>query len=118
MLHHPGHTKGSCSFLFDVKDETKSYRVLLANMPTIVTESKFSEIPAYPDIAKDYTYTLTVMKQLKFDLWLSAHASQFGLHTKHQVGDKYNPSAFMDQAGYNAAISRLQNELDKKLQNK
>lgn len=118
MLHHPGHTKGSCSFLLDVKDEARSYRVLLANMPTIVTDSKFSEIPAYPDIAKDYAYTLSAMKKLKFDLWLSAHASQFGLHTKHQVGDPYNPAAFIDPAGYDAAISHLQGELDKKLQEK
>ncbi len=50
MLHHPGHTKGSCSFLFDVKDERRSYRVLIANMPTIVTEKNFADIPAYPDI--------------------------------------------------------------------
>ncbi|RZK34741.1 MAG: subclass B3 metallo-beta-lactamase [Hymenobacter sp.] len=118
MLHHPGHTKGSCSFLLDVKDEIRSYRVLLANMPTIVTDSKFSEIPAYPDIAKDYTYTLNAMRKLKFDLWLSAHASQFDLHAKHQVGDKYNPSAFMDQAGYDAETSRLQAELDKKMKDK
>lgn len=118
MLHHPGHTKGSCSFLLDVKDEARSYQVLLANMPTIVTDSKFSEIPAYPDIAKDYAYTLNAMKKLKFDLWLSAHASQFGLHTKHQLGGPYHPTAFTDQAGYDAAISRLQAELDKKVQGK
>jgi metallo-beta-lactamase class B len=29
MLHHPGHTKGSSSFLFDVKDENKTYKVLV-----------------------------------------------------------------------------------------
>ena len=58
MLHHPGHTKGSCSFLFDVKDEHRTYKVLIANMPTIVTDKKFSDIPSYPDIAKDYAYTL------------------------------------------------------------
>ncbi len=27
MLHHPGRTRGSCSYLFDVKDEQRSYRV-------------------------------------------------------------------------------------------
>lgn len=48
MLHHPGHTKGSSSFLFDVKDERRSYRVIIANMPTIVTEKNFADIPAYP----------------------------------------------------------------------
>lgn len=115
MLHHPGHTKGSCSFLFDVKDEHRSYSVLIANLPTIVTEKKFSEIPAYPDIAKDYTYTLDAMKKLSFDIWLSSHASQFGLHTKHQPGDGYNPVAFMDRNGYDAAINDLQNQFAKKI---
>jgi metallo-beta-lactamase class B len=71
MLHHPGHTKGSCSYLVDVKDERKTYRVLIVNMPSIITERKFSEIQAYPDIAKDYAYTLDALKKLSFDLWLS-----------------------------------------------
>ena len=29
MLHHPGHTKGSCSFLFTVKDEERFIKYLL-----------------------------------------------------------------------------------------
>jgi metallo-beta-lactamase class B len=118
MLHHPGHTKGSCSFLFDVKDERRAYRVLIANMPTIVTEKKFSEVSSYPDIAKDYAYTLDAMKKLSFDIWLSAHASQFALHTKHQPGDDYNPDAFIDKKGYDTAINDLQNQFSKKISNK
>jgi metallo-beta-lactamase class B len=118
MLHHPGHTKGSCSFLFDVKDEHRSYRVLIANMPTIVTEKSFSAIPAYPDIAKDYAYTLDAMKKLTFDIWLSSHASQFGLHTKHKPGDAYNPAAFIDRKGYDAEINDLQNQFSKKVEGK
>jgi metallo-beta-lactamase class B len=115
MLHHPGHTKGSCSYLFDVKDENRTYRVLIANMPTIVTEKDFREIPAYPDIAKDYAYTLQAMKKLSFDIWLASHASQFGLHDKHQPGQSYNPSAFKDRKGYDAALSKLRKEFAKKM---
>lgn len=115
MLHHPGHTKGSCSFLFDVKDEQRSYRVLIANMPSIVTEKKFTEITTYPHIAKDYAYTLNAMKNLAFDIWLSSHASQFGLHQKHQPGDAYRPSAFADRTGYDAALTDLQSQYDKKI---
>jgi metallo-beta-lactamase class B len=115
MLHHPGHTRGSCSFLFDVRDEQRSYRVLIANMPSIVIEKKFSEIPAYPGIASDYAYTLHEMKKLSFDIWLSSHASQFGLHTKHKPGDKYNPAAFIDKAGYDAELNDLQLQFSKKL---
>ncbi|SDZ88446.1 subclass B3 metallo-beta-lactamase [Pedobacter hartonius] len=114
MLHHPGHTKGSCSFLFDVKDENKSYHVLIANMPSIVTEKSFSEIPGYPDIAKDYAYTLDAMKKLSFDIWLSSHASQFGLHTKHQQGEGYNPQAFIGRKGYDEVLADLQNKFSEK----
>jgi metallo-beta-lactamase class B len=115
MLHHPGHTKGSCSFLFDVKDEQRTYRVLIANMPSIVTEKKFAELTAYPEIAQDYAYTLKAMKNLSFDLWLSSHASQFGLHQKRQAGLAYNPAAFMERAGYDAALSDFQRQYYKKI---
>lgn len=118
MLHHPGHTKGSCSFLFDVKDERRSYRVLIANMPTIVVEKKFSDVSAYPDIVNDYAYTFDAMKKLSFDIWLSSHASQFGLHTKHKPGDNYNPEVFMDKKGYEPAINDLENQFSKKVSDK
>jgi len=118
MLHHPGHTKGSCSFLFIVKDDQRSYKVLIANMPTIITERPFAAITAYPDIAKDYAYTLKAMKNITFDIWLAAHASQFNLHEKHKPGDAYNPAAFIDQPGYDAAISDLQKQYDEKMQQK
>lgn len=115
MLHHPGHTKGSCSFLFTVKDDDRSWKVLIANMPSIVTDKSFTNIPDYPGIADDYAYTLKAMKNITFDIWLASHASQFKLHSKYQPGDAYNPAAFKDQAGYDAAISDLQKEYEKKM---
>jgi metallo-beta-lactamase class B len=115
MLHHPGHTKGSCSFLFTVKDDQRSYKVLIANMPTIITEKKFKDVTTYPDIAKDYAYTLHAMKNISFDIWLASHASQFALHDKHKPGDAYNPNAFIDKQGYDAALSDLQKQYDKKM---
>jgi metallo-beta-lactamase class B len=116
MLHHPGHTKGSCSFLFTVHDEQRSYRVLIANMPTIIADKRFADITAYPEISKDYAYTLQAMKNIHFDIWLSSHASQFNLHEKHQAGDAYDPAAFIDQQGYDSTLSDLQKQYDEKLQ--
>jgi metallo-beta-lactamase class B len=118
MLHHPGHTKGSCSFIFDIKDKKRSYRVLIANMPSIVTEEKFDQIKAYPSIAKDYAYTLAAMKKLTFDIWLSSHASQFALHKKHQPGSHYDPTAFIDRSGYDAALLELEKQYLKKVADK
>jgi metallo-beta-lactamase class B len=115
MLHHPGHTKGSCSFLFTVKDDQQSYCVLIANMPTIIAEKRFDDITAYPTIAKDYAYTLQAMKHISFDIWLASHASQFNLQTKHVPGASYNPKAFIDQQGYDDALKDLQQAYDDKL---
>jgi metallo-beta-lactamase class B len=85
-LHHPGHTKDACSFLFDVKDEHRLYRVLIANMPSILDGVK-PGMATYPDVAKDYAFTLAAMKNLQFDIWLASHAGQFGMHQKHKPGD-------------------------------
>lgn len=115
LLHHPGHTKGSCSFLFTVKDDQRSYRVLIANMPTIVTDKPFAAITTYPGIAGDYAYTVKAMKNISFDIWLASHASQFKLHDKHQPGNSYNPAAFIDQPGYDAALRDLQKQYDEKI---
>jgi metallo-beta-lactamase class B len=114
MLHHPGHTKGSCSYMFDVRDQKRKYSVLIANMPTIVTGKRFADVHTYPGIAKDYAYTLKAMKHLKFDLWVASHGIQFDLLDKHKPGSAYNPPAFMDKKNYYEQIDDLRIEYDKK----
>lgn len=115
MLHHPGHTKGSCSYLLETKDKSRSYKVLIANMPSIIIDHKFSDVSTYPDISKDYGYTLREMKKLDFDVWVAAHAGQFSLHEKHKPGAGYNPKVFMDKKGYFNELDELEKEyLEKK----
>jgi len=114
VLHHPGHTKGASSFLFDVKDEQHTYRVLIANMPSILSETKFPSMPTYPNVQRDYAYTLDTMPKIHFDLWLASHTNQFDLEKKHKPGDAYNPEAFRDQKGYDAAIAELRKAYEEK----
>lgn len=118
MLHHPGHTKGSCSFILDVKDDLKMYKVLIVNFPTIITARKLSRIPEYPGISKDIAATIGAQKKLTFDIWLAAHAGQYSLHSKHKPGDAYNPSAFVDRAGYDQQLKDVEAAYEKKLQQK
>ncbi|OPB96947.1 subclass B3 metallo-beta-lactamase [Elizabethkingia meningoseptica] len=117
LLHHPGHTKGSCSFIFETKDENRNYKVLIANMPSVIVDRKFSEIKDYPNIQADYAYTFKAMKKLDFDLWVASHASQFDLHTKHKEGDPYNPQVFMDKANYFAFLNSLETDYLEKIKN-
>lgn len=108
LHHHAGHTKGSSSFTLDVKDGTKTYRVAIVNMPSIVIDRKFEEVKEYPTIAADYANTFRALKALKFDLWLSSHASQFNLHQLRKDGDPYRPEIFGDHALYNATVDKLE----------
>jgi len=118
VLHHPGHTKGACSFLFDVKDKARTYRVLIANIPTLLDDTKFPGMPTYPQVEKDYAYTLDAMKRLQFDLWFAAHANQFDLDKKRKEGDGYHPEVFSDRAGYDKAIGDCYQSYLKKLDKK
>jgi metallo-beta-lactamase class B len=112
MLSHPGHTRGSCSYLLKTRDSVRSYTVLIANLPTIVTDKKFADVTAYPTLAADYTRSFASLKSQRFDLWVASHASQFGLHKKHRPGDGYNPAAFNDKGGCDKAVADLQKQFE------
>jgi metallo-beta-lactamase class B len=118
MLSHPGHTKGSCSYLVKTRDAQQSYTVLIANLPTIVTDKKFAAVTTYPGIASDYAKTLAAMKALDFDLWVASHASQFELHRKRTSGDRYHPRAFDDRPGYDKSLANLEKEYKAHLEKK
>ncbi len=118
LLHHPGHTKGSCSFIFETKDKDRAYKVLIANMPSIIIDHKFSDVKTYPTIQKDYAYTLDTMKKLDFDVWVTSHASQFDLHKKHTPGESYNPKVFMDKENYFKKLKELENAYLEKVREK
>lgn len=107
-MRHPGHTKGATSFRVEVKDKTNTYRVLIANMPSVIDEMELPTMHSYPGIGKDFAYTFGELKKQEFDLWFAAHCSQFGMHTKHKPGDKYNPEAFRDQRGYDSMVNTLE----------
>ncbi len=116
LIHHPGHTKGSSSFLVDVKDGSQTYKVLIANLPTIVTDRKLSAIPEYPEISADIASTLASLKKQTFDIFLSSHASQFDLHKKRNATDGYNPKAFAGRASLEQKLAELEAAYQKKLQ--
>lgn len=117
-IRHPGHTKGATSYVFDVKDEERSYRVLIANMPSVIVDTPFEHVHAYPDIAKDYAYTFKELRKQRFDIWLAAHASQFDMHKKRPQGAPYNPKVFFDRKGFDEAISSNEKDYFEKLKKK
>jgi len=103
-----GHTKGATSFTLNVQEGGKTYRVIIANMASINPGVSMNGMPGYPDIAADYARTFLAQKDMKVDVWLASHASQFRLHEKYKPGDAYNPERFVDPAGYLAGVLKLE----------
>jgi metallo-beta-lactamase class B len=105
---HPGHTKGSTSFTFTVREAGKDYRVIIANMGSINQGVTVNGMPNYPTIAADYARTFAAQKTIPVDVFLSSHAGQFRLHEKYKPGDTYDPNRFVDPKGYLAAVEDME----------
>ena len=106
--HHPGHTKGATSFSLNVQEGGKTYRVVIANMPSINPGVTVSGMPKYPGITADYARTFKAQKDMPIDVWLASHAAQFKMHEKYKPGDPYNPDRFVDPQGFKAAVEQLE----------
>jgi photosystem II stability/assembly factor-like uncharacterized protein len=114
-LRSYGHTKGATSFTFAVTDSGRTYQVLVANMPSINPGVVLTGKPSYPGIADDYARTFRDLKAITPQIWLASHASQFQLHTKHKPGDPYDPTRFIDPAGYRATLDDLEKAYSEQL---
>jgi metallo-beta-lactamase class B len=115
MHLHAGHSRGSSSFTFSVRDGAKSYRVGIINMGSINSGVRVSGMPGFPDIGEAYARTFAAQKAMQFDIFLSSHASQFRMHEKHKPGDAYNPERFVDPRGFRAAVEDLEATYRKQL---
>lgn len=115
-LHiHAGHSKGASSFTFTVRDGARNYRVGIINMGSINPGVRVSGMPGFPDIGDAYARSFAAQKAMELDVFLSSHASQFGLHQKRRPGDAYNADRFVDPKGFRAAVDQLEASFRKQL---
>jgi metallo-beta-lactamase class B len=105
---HAGHTKGATSFTTNVQENGRTYRVIVANMGSINPGVKMTGMPGFPDIAQAYADTFRAQKDMRVDVWLASHASQFRLHEKWTPGSAYDPNRFVDPAGFLKAVQDLE----------
>ena len=104
----PGHTFGSSSYSLTVDEGDESYNVIIANMNSVNPGTKFAGNEKYPNIVEDYTRGFEVQKGLDVDIWVAAHASQYGMHDKYSPGDEYDPERFVDPQGYEEAVAEYE----------
>lgn len=105
VIFTPGHTFGSSSYALTVEEGDETYSVVIANMNSVNPGTKFLNNEKYPNIVEDYTRGFEVQRNLDVDIWVAAHASQYGLHDKYSPGDNYDPERFVDPEGYEEAVA-------------
>ncbi|MEQ8205316.1 MAG: subclass B3 metallo-beta-lactamase [Woeseia sp.] len=105
---HPGHTAGSTSYSLRVHENGRDYNVLIANMGSINPGTKFYEDETYPGIREDYANTFRSQKAMDVDIWVAAHASQYGLHDKFKPGQPYDAETFLDSSGFFDLVDKLE----------
>jgi metallo-beta-lactamase class B len=91
-----------------VSENGRDYRVLIANMGTINPGKQLVVDPTYPGVSNDFAGTYSNQKAMEVDVWVAAHASQYGMHEKWQPGQAYSADNFVDPAGFVAAVERLE----------
>ncbi|MBN9658923.1 MAG: subclass B3 metallo-beta-lactamase [Acidobacteria bacterium] len=107
VVSTPGHSKGSVSYTMTVEDNGRKRAVAFANMGTVVMPLLGN--PKYPNIAADLEKSFARQQQLKPDIWVAAHASQYDMEKKMKAG------SFVDPQGYKAAIDQYEKSFRQQL---
>jgi metallo-beta-lactamase class B len=96
----PGHTRGCTSFDFPVRDGDRELRVVFACSLIAMGVS------SYPAQKGDFERSFAVLRSIPADIWVSAHARQWGRYRKFleraKAKDPVDP--FIDREGYRGYI--------------
>ena len=108
VVESPGHTPGSATYTMTVTEHGRDYRVAIANMGSMNPGLRLVKDPTYPGIADDFAETFRRRKEMQVDVWVAAHASQYGLHRKFRPGAAYGADAFVDPEGFRKLVARYE----------
>jgi len=106
----PGHTKGCLAWTLDLKEDGKTYHALVE----CSLNGQFLQYVGnkdYPNIAEDMRATYKKARTLPAELWVSSHASFYGLAAKYEKLQKRgpgDPNPFVDPQGYQAHVDEYE----------
>ncbi len=108
VVEMPGHTPGSAGYTMTATENGRDYRVAIANMGSMNPGLRLAKDPTYPGIAEDFAETFRRQRAMEVDVWVAAHASQYGLHDKYRPGDAYSPDTFVDPEGFRKLVAHYE----------
>ena len=110
----PGHTKGCLAWTLDLKEDNKTYHVLIECSLNGQFLQYFGN-KDYPEIADDMRATYKKARTLPADVFLSSHASFYGLEAKYAKLQKRgpgDPNPFVDPQGYQAHVDEYEKSFE------
>jgi len=111
----PGHTKGCTTWTMKVREDNKTYNVVIVGSPNVNTGYKLVDNAAYPTIAADYESTFQTLKSLPCDVFLGAHGGYFGMEAKFARIKQGAANPFVDPAGYKSYVAEREQAFRKEL---
>jgi metallo-beta-lactamase class B len=101
----PGHTKGCTTWTMKVRENAKTYNVVIVGSPNVNAGYKLVGNVEYPTIAQDYELTFQTLKSLPCDVFLGAHGGYFGMEAKFARMKVGGVNPFVDPDGYGSYVA-------------
>jgi len=104
----PGHTKGCLAWTLDLKEEGKTYHAFIE---CSLNGQFLQSLDNYPGIVDDFRATYKKARTFPVDVFLSSHASFYGLAAKYAKLEKRgpgDPNPFVDPEGYKAHVDEYE----------
>jgi len=115
----PGHTAGCTTWTMVVHDKGRPLNVVIVGSWNVNPGYRLVDAggrqASYPGIEKDYVHTFAVLHALPCDIFLGAHGAYFDMLAKLQRAPNEGTAAWIDPAGYKAAVAEREKAFEAEL---
>jgi metallo-beta-lactamase class B len=108
----PGHTRGCLAWTLDLKENGTTYHALVE---CSLNGQFLQSLDNYPGMADDFRATYKKARTLPAEVWVSSHASFYGLADKYAKLEKRgpnDPNPFIDPQGYLAHVDQFEKSFE------
>ncbi len=108
----PGHTRGCLAWTTELKENGKTYKTLIE---CSLNGQFVQTLDQYPGILDDFRATYKKARTLPAEVWVSSHASFYGLPEKYAKLEKRgpnDPNPFIDPEGYLAHVDQYEKSFE------
>ena len=110
----PGHTKGCLAWSTNLKEDGKTYYAFI-ECSLNIQAMKFVGNTDYPEIVDDFRATYKKARTFPVEVFLSSHASFYGLQAKYDKLLKRgpgDPNPFVDPEGYKDHVDQFEKNFE------